>query len=193
MNKKKNRASKKRAQPQKSFAELVADQTQAKIDSAVNNAVARLANGLVNIQRQHIEGLFTRIVVLEELLVEKLEGVDQDLLADRVANLEDKQAGLEAVEEVAEGDRVRATLRTKLIGAKEFNGESRQMIDNVGLGNTLGPDIEKAMLGMKVNETKLVKLEEAKSEVEILINRISRSKVDPQKVKEEFEAAEVGV
>ena len=178
---------KKRAQPQHSFQDLVAQATLEKFGPFIQGMVSQLGQRLAKAQSQAQQTLYTRLLVLEEVATEKL-GVTKDELAQKVAQKEDAAEGFETAEVVEKGDRVRVSLRTKQKDAKEFQGESRHLVDNVASGDTFGEELEEAMLGLKAGELKEVTLKETGDVIEVTLNMVSRKPKKEVKAEETKEA-----
>jgi len=166
---------KKRQQPQQSFQQMVSDATLAKFKPYIDSQIQGVAAALAQQQRQQMENVFLRLTVLEQVVEEKLD-ISKDELAGRVADVEDQAQGFLPVKTVEEGDRVRMEIRTKAADQDEYQGESRLMVDNVGSGQTLGPEIEKPVVGMATGEVKEIKFGKDQSmTAQVTINRVSRA------------------
>lgn len=178
MSKRKNKST-GQVHPQQSFQELVAQATLAKLGGYIDDQVQGLAQALLQRQVQANNNLMTRILCTEEIIMELNPSITKETLAERVASIQDRHEGYAAIaadDVVAEGDRVRAELKTRTADQTEFQGSSRLQIDNVGSGSTLGKELEGAMLGMKAGEVKEVKFGKDESLVaSITLNRASRA------------------
>lgn len=119
------------------------------------------------------ETMFTRLVVLERLLM-KHYNYTQDDLANMVADYEDEKENMATVDEIAQGDTVRLEIRLKAKD-KEFKEFERMKLYDVGLGNTFGLEIESALIGMKTSESKTIEFGKDKGFVaELKVQRICR-------------------
>jgi hypothetical protein len=146
------------------------------IEKIVRHHVNHLGNQLAVQQASTLETLFSRVVVLESIVMEKLGYTSEDLTR-LVSNKEDEAEGLARVDGAAEaGDVVRLEIRTKTKDQAVYQGSSRLKINQIGSGQTIGPELESAVLGMKAGETKEVEFGTDKAmTAEIKIDRISRA------------------
>lgn len=164
-----------------SFGQMVSKaaltQMLPQIESMVNNLGRRLAAQ----QARTYEMLFSRIVVLEKIMMEKY-GITEENLADRFADVEDERDSLVKADTVEQGDLVRLEISTKVNDQKDFQGTTKLKVPNIGKGDQLGTELETAALGMKVGETKEVKFgEKQELTAKLFVQRISR----PIKAEEE--------
>jgi hypothetical protein len=177
--------------PQRSFEQIVADATLSRLGGYIDGQIQQLGQALSGRLQQSFTKLFTRLVAVEELLMEKT-GLTKDDFTTRVAVIEDRSEGFTQVDaDVAAelGDRVRLEIRTKTADQTEYQGSSRMLVDNAGSGNTLGAELESAVVGMKAGETKEVLFGKDNSlSASITISRISRQP-QPQPTAETAEAA----
>lgn len=165
-----------------SFEQLVANATLGKFSGYIDQQIQGLAQALVQRQAQSLGNLVTRLVALEELMMEKFSDVTKATLADRVSNIEDASEGLQNVTDggVLEGDRVRLELKTRTADQTEYQGSSRLLVDNAGSGNTLGKEIEAALIGMKAGDSKDIAFGVDNSlAANLVINKISRLPILP--------------
>jgi hypothetical protein len=172
----------KQVHPQLSFQQLLADATLAKFSGYINEQIQALAEKLTEyqatLQKQSTQDLMTRIVSLEEIVMQNIPTVTKEVLASQVATVEDRSEGLNQVSdgEVELNDRVRVEIKTKTTDQTDFQGSSRLRIDGVGSGSTLGKELEGSILGMKVGETKEVKFgKDGNLIASILLSRTSRA------------------
>jgi uncharacterized coiled-coil protein SlyX len=169
---------KKKQHLQQSMSQMVSNSALAKlgphIEKYVNNQIRSLGMQLATQQASTLETLFSRVVVLESILMEKY-GLTEDYLSNKVADLEDSKQGLSKVDEVQKGDTVRIEVSTKSKDQEEFQGTSRLKVSNAGSGENLGQELEDALISMKTGETKLVEFGEDKlMQAKIKMDRISR-------------------
>lgn len=153
------------------------------IEQMVRAYVNQLGNQLAVQQASTLETLFARVVVLETIVMEKL-GYSTEDLTKMVANIEDEKEGLTLVEGAAElGDVVRLEIATKAKDQAEFQGSSRLKISQTGTGQTIGTELETAVLGMKAGETKEVSFgKDGAMTAKITVDRVSRGqKAEAQK------------
>lgn len=163
---------------QQSMGQLVSKAALAQmgpsIEQLVRAYVKTLGGNLAVQQASTLETLFARVVVLETIVIEKL-GLTTEDLTNRVADIEDEKEGLLKVESVELNDVVRLEIRTRKKDQTEFQGSSRLKISQTGTGQTIGQELESAILGMKSGETKEVEFGEDKGMVaELRLNRASR-------------------
>lgn len=174
---------KSKPRPTKSFEQLVADATLSKFSGYINFNVSQTGQAIAQKIGSTLADLKTRILVIEDILLEAIPTLTKDDIRRRVSEVEDKAAGLVAAEDgvVAKGDRVRVEIKTKTSDQAEFQGASRMQIENAGSGNTLGSELEDAMIGMTVGETKEIKFgEEGAMTASISMERISRKPTEPK-------------
>lgn len=158
------------------------------IEQIVRSYINQLGNQLAVQQASTLETLFARVVVLESIVMEKLGYTTDDLTA-KVATIEDDKEGLTLVEGAAElGDVVRLEIRTKTKDQPVFQGSSRLKISQIGTGQTIGDELERAVLGMKAGDLKEVAFgKDGAMTAEIKIDRVSRGQKQeaPQAAAEE--------
>lgn len=177
-----NKKSQKNSHPQQSFQQLVSEASSnaslnkmmPEVEKMVRAYVQQLGNNLAVQQASTLETLFARVVVLETIVMEKL-GYSTEDLTKMVAKIEDEKENLEEVEEAQNGDVVRLEVSTKTKDQDEFQGTSRLKIYQTGSGQTLGPEMESAIIGMKAGETKEVSFgQDQQLLAKITVNRCSR-------------------
>lgn len=166
--------------PQRSFDQMVADATLARLSGYIDSEMQQAAQAILGRQQQALGNIVTRLRALEEITIEKLNE-SKESLAARVATIEDRVEGFEAAEAVEAGDRVRLEIQTRTADQTEFQGSSRLMVDNAGSGQTIGKELEASLLGMKAGESKEVKFGKDESLVaKLSVNRISRQPKAPE-------------
>lgn len=169
---------KKKQHLQQSMGQMVSNAAMAKlgphIQNYVDNRVRALGMQLATQQASTLETLFSRIVVLESIIMEKYSLTEDDL-SNKVADLEDSKQGLTKVDQVEKGDTARLEISTKSKDQEDFQGSSRLKLSNVGSGENLGQELEDALIGMKTGETKLIEFGEDKlMQAKVRMDRISR-------------------
>jgi hypothetical protein len=187
---------KTKARPQQSYQQTVAELTLARFKPYIQKELQGAAQAIVNQTTQQMQALFERLVCLEELLLEEIDGLTKDDLAMRVALIQDKKYGFEPQEVVEEGDRVRIDIQTKTNEDEDYTGSSKMILDKAGSGQTLGSEIEPEIIGMKSGEVKEIKFgEDKKLTARITVSMVSRlpKKEEPKEVaetpKEEVDAS----
>ncbi len=186
-NKSKKQPNKGRRQQTQSFEQYMLAQTMSKFKGYIDAEVNAAAQQIANQQKSLLENMYVRIRTLEEIIIEKFDDIDKTNMAKRIAVIEDKAIGLEVVDQVKEGDRVRVEIATKAKDQEEFQGKSKMMIDQVGSGRTLGKELEGALLDMKTDEVRELDFGKDKTMVaQLTVNRISR---DLKAEKEKADAA----
>lgn len=140
-------------------------------EQLVNNLGQRLALK----QAETTQLMFTRIVSIEESLIDKGVVTKEDL-QNKVADIEDRRDNaVKADDGLTVGDTARIEVRTKDVSAKEFeSGVTKLKVTNTGSGDTLGEDVENGMVGMKTGDVKVVTFAEGKLNAEIKLSRLSR-------------------
>lgn len=165
---------------QQSFGNMVSKaaltQMGPQIEQMVRAYVQNLGNQLAAQQASTLETLFARVVVLEQIVIEKL-GYSGEDLTNMVAAIEDEKENLTLVDGAAElGDVVRLEISTKAKDQTEFQGSSRLKIYQTGSGQTIGQELEAAILGMKTKETKEINFgKDGAMVAKITIDRVSRA------------------
>ncbi len=192
MSKRKNKDPGAAAQlhPTRSFDQYVADATLARLSGYIDGEIQGLGQALAQRNQQTFANILTRLVATEEVLAEKL-GVTKDDLANRVAAIQDRSDGLELVTGSAiVGDRIRLEIKTRTADQTEYQGTSRMQIDNLGSGQTIGKELECAIIGMTAGETKEVLFGKDNSlSASLSLNRVSRRPA-PAKTEEAAAAQE---
>lgn len=168
----------KSVRPQNSFQQLVSnvamDKMIPQVEEMVQAYTERLGEQLALQQASTLEMLYTRLVVLEAIVIDKLGYTAQDL-TDKVADLEDLKEGYERSDSVNLGDMVRVEISTKTKDQEDFQGSSRLKISNVGSGQSYGEELESSIVGMASGETKEVFFGEDQQLVaKITLNRVSK-------------------
>lgn len=144
------------------------------IEELVKSAVNQLGQKLAIKQTENTALMFTRIVAIEKMLIEK-NIVTQEDLQNKVADVEDERDGATKADDLQSGDTARISVRTKDVSAENYEtGSTKLKVLNVGSGNTMGTEVETAILGMKVGELKVVTFASNKLNAEITLSRVSR-------------------
>lgn len=126
-------------------------------------------------QTDNFQGLYERLTALEKLVLEKTNTSDEDY-AERVVDVQDNFYSLAKVSDAAVlGDVLRVEVSTKAKDQEEYQGKSRFMIQSLGSGRAIGVQLEEALVGMNIGETKELEFGVDNSMVaKITVNRISR-------------------
>lgn len=145
---------------QQSMGSLVSKAAIAQLGPSIEDFTRKLVQELgsqLAIQTSNtMESLFSRVVVLENMLIDKL-GITRDDLVNKVCDLEDAKQGYVHSDGPAErGSRARLEVSTKTSDQSNFGNTSRILINELGTGNTIGEALETAIIGMKAGETKEV-------------------------------------
>lgn len=180
MGKKKSSGSQSHAT--QSFGQMVSKAALAQmgpeIEDLVRHYVNQLGSSVARQSADTIEHLHSRVVCLEAMIIDK--GVaTKDELGEKIASMEDSKQGNEKVTDAAKlGDTVRVTLETRTKDQDEYQGKSMIRVDNVGSGNTYGPELEGGMLGMVAPEVKEFSFgKDGQLMARVTLNRVSRPKV----------------
>lgn len=168
---------------QQSMGQLVSraalTQMGPEIEQLVRAYVQNLGSQLAVQSASTLETLFARVVVLESIVIEKLGFTAEDL-TNKVADIEDEKQGLLKVDAVELNDVVRVEIRTKTKDQPDYQGSSRLKISQTGTGQTIGQELEGALLGMKTGETKEVQFgQDQGMTAELKLNRVSRRPATP--------------
>lgn len=159
---------------QLNFQDQVAAAVNQKLEVTINQKMNYVASIILRETKASLEDLYARLSTLETLALEKF-GVSEDEFALLVSEAEDASIGLEKVDVIEKGDRVRLVVATKTKDQEEFAGSSKTRLEDAGSGNTFGLEIESAILGMKTNETKEIEFGKDKGMVaKLTVLRISR-------------------
>ncbi len=165
-----------------SFGQMVSKAALTQLLPNIEQMVSNLGSRLATQQARTYELVFSRILVLEKIVMEKFKITEVDL-ANKFADVEDERSKLIKVEEITSGDTVRLEIKTKPTTDLEYHGETRLKIQNIGTGANLGTELETATLGMKTGETKEVVFgQNGENVASIFINRVSRPLNPPKKV-----------
>lgn len=165
---------KKEQHASQSFGQMVSKAALTQLLPSIEGMVNNLGSRLAMQQARTYELVFSRILVIEKILMEK-HGITETDLANKFADVEDERAKLTKADVVQVGDTVRLEVKTKNTGDKEYQGSTRLKAQNFGTGINLGEELEKAALGMKVDEVREVAFgEKGESTASIQVNRISR-------------------
>jgi hypothetical protein len=145
------------------------------IENMVRAYVNKLGSQLAEQQASTLETLFARVVVLESIIMEKLGYTTEDL-TNKVATIEDEKENLVVSDSGAElNDVVRLEISTKTKDQADFQGSSRIKLYKTGTGQTIGQELEQAIIGMKAGETKEVNFgKDAAMAARIKVDRVSR-------------------
>jgi hypothetical protein len=151
------------------------NQLQQPIAQMVGHSVDQLGQRLALKQAQTTQMMFTRIVAIEKLLIDKNILTMEDL-QNKVADIEDERDGVvQATDALQKGDLARISVRTKDAAAEAFESETTKLkVNNAGSGDTMGTEIEGQMIGMTPGETKVITFGDGKLQVEVTIGRLSR-------------------
>ena len=142
----------------------------------VEQKVAQLGMQLHQEQTQTLRAIYTRLTTLEGLIQDKFD-IDDEALAELVADTEDRGQNLFKQDgEAKEGDTLRITVSTKMDDQEEFQGESKLLVDSLGIAPfTIGPELEPQLIGLKMGQVVELKFgEDNKMVAQVTINRISR-------------------
>lgn len=158
-----------------SFGQMVSRAALTQLKPDIAQMINQLGQQLAMQTAQTMEMHFSRIVVLETILMEKY-GYTKEDLGLKFSDVEDQRAGREATTDgVTEKDLVRFSIQTRTKEQKDFQGISKMKMYNTGSGNTLGTDLEAQVLGMKAGETKETEFGENNELVaKIFVDRVSR-------------------
>lgn len=182
--KRKDRRGKKHGQQQQSFKDFMLDQTLNKFRGYIDSQIQVVGQILQRQNQSTFEMLYMRALILEEILCEKFEDVTKESLSMLVAEKQDERDGFESADVVELGDRVRVEFKFKPDKEDaEWSKSSRQQLDNVGSGMTMGEELEKEVIGMKTGEKKEFQFgnEKNKQVGYFYVNKISRKPKPPAK------------
>jgi hypothetical protein len=144
------------------------------INQMVQIAVSQLGQKLAMKQTENTAMMFTRIVAVEKLLIDKGIVTANDL-SNKVADIEDERDNATRADVLEKGDIARIEVRTKDAKAENFESDTTRLkVINFGSGNSLGTEVETAALGMKVGELRIVTFAKDTLCAEITLSRVSR-------------------
>lgn len=176
--------------PNDSFQNVVNKAVRSNMQQFVLEQIQRVGQGLARELNGSLEDIYARLTTLEEVVLKQV-GMTADEFAGLVANTEDQAAGLELVEtgNVEKDDVVRLEVETKTEDQKEYQGSSKLKLTNTGSGATLGTELEEAILGMSLGETKEVPFgKDKKMTAKIKVVRVSRYPKKEEGVKNDQDA-----
>lgn len=174
MGKKKTVKTNKQVHQTQSFGSMVSRAALCQLGPEISRMINDMGDQISAKQISTLEMLYTRIVVLEKVLIDKL-GITQDELTLRVSDVEDERDGLAKAGDVVIGDTTRVEIQTKTKDQEKYQGTTRMKIQNTGSGNTLGKEIEEQIIGMKTGEVKVVEFGQNKELLaQITLNKSSR-------------------
>lgn len=164
---------------QQSMGQMVSRAALAQLGPQIEDMVRAYVNNfgerLAHQQASTLETIFARVVVLESIVMDKL-GYSSEQLTSMVADLQDEKEGFAKNEgEVILGDLTRIEISTKTKDQSDFQGSSRIKIYQTGSGQTIGKELEEAILGMKAGETKELNFgKDGAMVAKIKLDRVSR-------------------
>ena len=163
----------------KSFDQMISQSNRDALKPFIMQQMQLLGQQLNMNLLKSLEPVQLRIMVLEKILAEKL-GISEDEIMKRVSDEEDAATGFAiSSEPLKKGDTLRAELKVKRKGEKEFTPPSKDRISNVAVEPyTVSKEFEEGLLGMVVGDVKETKVDE--SEVILKVERIS-SPINPPK------------
>lgn len=175
---------------QQSMGQLVSKAALAQMGPEIERMVfqytQQAANQIAQQQASTLETMFARIVVLEQLAIEK--GITQVELTERVADLQDRQEGLVKASKVETGDVVRLSVSTKRKDQENYQGTSKYRIYETGTGQSIGKEMEAALIGMEAGTEKEIEFgQDNLMMAKLSVDRISRA---PKVVAEEVANAD---
>lgn len=168
-----------------SFGNMVSKAALAQLGPHIEAMVNSLGQQLAIRQANTYGQLFTRIVALEKLLIEKTL-TTQDEIMSKISDVEDQREGLVAATELKLGDVARIEARTKNEDGTYKTDSTRLKVVNAGSGDTLGKEVEQTLIGLKVGDKAIVKTGKNKEiDVEITLTKSSRPVAEEVKSEEQ--------
>lgn len=157
------------------FGSLVSKAALKQLLPHIEGMVKSLGQQLVIRQAKSTEQMFTRIVAIEKILIDKL-GVTQLDLTNKVADVEDERDGLLQAEDLQNGDTARIAVRQKQQDETEYtSGTTNLKAVNLGSGDNFGKEVEDQLMGMKVGEVREIKAGKDNTvTVEVTLSRCAR-------------------
>lgn len=159
-----------------SFGSMVSKAALTQLFPHIQAMVQQLGQRLAIGQATSTEKVFTRIIAIEKLMIDKGLATKEELVS-KIADVEDERDGVVNVQELALGDTARISATTKKQDETEYKNDTTTLkVENIGTGNTLGLDVEPLLLGMKVGEVREVRSskDENALDVKITLNRAGR-------------------
>lgn len=158
----------------KSFGNMVSKAALTQMAPEIQQMVDGLGSRLAAQIASTLENQHARLVVLEKLAMERFN-LTKDDLSNKISDFEDEKEGLVTASQVELGDVVRLEIKTRTEDQAEFQGSSRLKVYNTGSGDTLGGELEAAVLGMTPGQAKETKFgQDGKLVAQIRVDRISR-------------------
>lgn len=168
------------AKPSQSFANLVAQATDRALKQTIGQEIQQLGFRLAQNQSRELAGIVTRLSAIEQIVCEQFN-IGDDVLATKVADIEDQATGYEKVDTASEvGDLLRLTVSTKPSGNEEYGNDAKIQITSLNNGNlTLPKELEEALVGTTTGQTlELPFGKEGEHKAKITVDRISRKIVE---------------
>lgn len=158
-----------------SFEQLVAKAVNARLERYIHELFTHFGNDLSQRVFRQLANIQTRIMAIEDIIVEKLNITEAEI-QQRVASIEDDATGYKSVSRPAEaGDLLRVSIETKAKGTEEFTAPvKRQITKLLNQPYSLTETIEQALVGVSAGETKEVTLE-GDFLVRVTVDRVSEN------------------
>jgi hypothetical protein len=175
----------KKKTPTKSFEHIVSDMTTKKFEPVIKKLIAESFSQFAFKYNDTLRDLFIKVAVIDDILTEKLENINFNGIASRVADKQDVMEGYKSMvaleDKVTANDRVRISMEIKEKNAADFGEVQKLQIDAVGSGQTLGVEFETHLIDMGSSDTKEVILK-GKDEtdqvagvtIRVVVDKISR-------------------
>lgn len=162
--------------PQQSFQQLVGDATLAKLAGYIDEQIQGFGQAVQYRVQRSVLDMTTRMIALEEILFETVPAITKENLSERITLIQDRMEGLTRTDEPAKaGDRVRVSVTVRAKPEDEIPAKaSRFLVDELGSGQTVGKEIEDAIIGMKAGETKEIRIGKDQKVAGITLNTVSR-------------------
>lgn len=130
-----------------------------------------------------VADIYTRVVALEELLEQKVDNFNREMIEDQMYLVIDRTYGLEEIPVAEKACLARIKLQTRTVDKEKWSSAGRRDIPNLGSGQTLGPALEEAIIGLKTGETTEVLFgKDNKIEAKITLLRASMAPKAPEKL-----------
>lgn len=163
-----------------SFEQLVAKANRDALKPYIHELFMDLGNDLSQRVFRQLANIQTRIMAIEELLIEK-GGISESDIQLKVANIEDEATGYKLADRPAQaGDLVRVTIETKAKGQEVYSSPvKRQITKLLNKPYSLTETIENALVGTVGGDVKDVTLE-GDFQVRVTVDRVSMRLPTPE-------------
>jgi FKBP-type peptidyl-prolyl cis-trans isomerase (trigger factor) len=169
------------AHPQESFQQLVARTALNIVKPYATELMMELANDLSLRVFKQIGNVQTRIMAIEELLIEKM-GITLADIELKASDIEDEATGYKTADRPAqEGDLIRVVVSMKTKEGTEFSAPQKRLITKLlNKPHALTQTVEEGIVGMTSGQTKEMELDGGAAIAKITVSKVSEKIVKEQ-------------